>query len=65
MLKATSLYYLLDGGLSNEDIKDLCFEALQEIIPAPGLKGVVLRSRIWKVTVSWYVAYFDQVYKMI
>ena len=40
---------LLDGGLTNEDIKDLCFEALKEIIPDSGLKGSVLRSRIWKV----------------
>ena len=39
----------LDRRLTDDDRKDLCFEALKEIMPAAGLKEVVLRSCIWKI----------------
>ena len=38
-----------DGGLTNEDVKDLCYDALKENIPGDGMKGILVRSRIWKV----------------
>ena len=39
----------IEGGLTNENVKDLCFESMKEIIPEEGMKGILLRSRIWKV----------------
>ncbi|XP_071949134.1 uncharacterized protein [Antedon mediterranea] len=43
---------LTDGGVTNEDMKDICYEALGELIPTPGIKGILLRSKIWKVLSS-------------
>ncbi|XP_028417999.1 uncharacterized protein LOC114542723 [Dendronephthya gigantea] len=40
---------LKEGGLTNEDVKELCYDALKEIIPGDGMKLILLRSRIWKV----------------
>ena len=57
------LGFFTDDGLTDDDIKEFCFEALKEIInKAPGLKGVVLRSRIWKVISQAQVLYLSLLY---
>ena len=56
------LGFFTDDRLTDDDIKDLCFKALKEIIKAPGLKGVVLRSRIWKVISQAQVLYLSLLY---
>ncbi|XP_033103376.1 uncharacterized protein LOC117106135 [Anneissia japonica] len=42
-----------DGGVTNEDLKDLYYEALGELIPTQCIKGILVRStgkKIWLIS---------------
>lgn len=54
---------LLDlGFLSDEELRELCYESLKEIFPQNGAMALIQRSKIWKIISKPVCSYYILLY---